>query len=164
MSLEDRVLSSLSFNGDPKQWEDFKSRFLAYATKRGYDELLTGEETVPITTYGKDGKKIPFDDPLKQRLIDLSKNAFADLTLVISTKTALGEQAATIVRSFKREKSDYPQGDVFGAWEALNRSYAQSGLAKAVDLIEKWDSFAMKSVDEHPMSVVARLEMLREEL
>ena len=60
-----------------------------------------------------------------------------------------------------REKSEYPNGDPNGAWDALNQTYSLAGCKS--DLSQAWEEFKMQC-GEHPESVVARLWSLMIEL
>ena len=154
----------ITFSGNQKDWEVFKTKFLSLASKKGYEELLTGEEKVPETTYdATTGKKVAFTDKDDLDTIALSKTAFSDLLLAMNAKHPLGKVAFDIVKANKIAKSKYPQGDVCAAWAALDKAYCRTGATKQFGLGEQWDEFSM-SKNEHPISVLARLTSLQSEL
>ena len=45
------------FSGVAADWRAFKLRFLTWATKKGYEEILTGEEDIPKRTYDASGRR-----------------------------------------------------------------------------------------------------------
>ena len=137
------------FNGEKKDWEVFKMRFETLAAKKGYEDILTGIETVPKMQYDTaTGKKIPFTDATEKDLYKLSITAYSDLLLAMNTKTTGGKEAFGIIKSFKEAGSDYPQGDVQGAWEALDKAYSRSGSANQFELSEQWDGLQMQKAEK----------------
>ena len=84
----------ITFSGNQKDWEVFKTKFLSLVSKKGYEELLTGEEKVPETMYDTTtGKKIAFTNKADLDAIALSKMAFSDLLLAMNAKHPLGKVA-----------------------------------------------------------------------
>ena len=87
------------FNGEKDEWPTFKARFMALATKKEYDEILTGEVVVPITTYDGNGRRNAPADDVAERLLKLSKTAYSDLLNIIQPKTEKGRRAFDMVDS-----------------------------------------------------------------
>ena len=127
-----------------KDWEPFKARFLAYATNKKCFDVLTDKLVMPkVKCNANAGDAIVFNDEEKNAF-ELGTKAHNDLLLSMNqSKSSTGNATFAIVNSFKnqRDKSECPNGDPKGAWDALNRTHSLAGHKS--DLSQAWEKFKM---------------------
>ena len=93
----DETIKLISFSGKTDQWEFWEMKFLARASRKGYKEVLTMDETkIPVeTATSTDADK---------KIIKWNETAYEDLVLSMDTEKKAGRVAFKIIKTCKTTK------------------------------------------------------------
>jgi hypothetical protein len=145
------------FSGKKDEWDNWKEFFLIKASMKGYEEILTGEETTPETHNPRNGKKKTLT-PEDQEIADKNRKGFGELILSIDHSNPHGKIAFAIVKNSKTE--GMPNGDLHLVYCRLKKKFEPSTTPQLMQLTK---TFHSKVLGKHqdPDTYITEMESLR---
>ena len=136
-TLQETSIRLLKFNGNPKDYHEWATKFMEIARERWYKKVLTGEEKAPDDAI--EDEKLTDKEKRKR---DANNTAFTQL-LMSCGKTAFDfiENAMT---------TSLPEGDAGLAWSRLKNKYAPSNKKNKMKKLAEFSACLMEHPTEDP--------------
>ena len=150
-------------SGKKEDFADYwKAKFLARASCRGFQELLTWckPEEVPKDDTILDATQA--DEKEKIRIRYLNKEAFEELILSIDTSTYAGKFSIRVIKECKT--NDYPNGNATKAWKRFCDKYIDKSSPTLINIKRKFAKSRLKKNTKDPEEWIMELEELRDRL
>ena len=141
----------IKFNGNSDRYNEWAIKFMALASIKNYETVLTGDETPPDdkTRYGT----LSTDE---KRLRKANRIAYSQLLL------SCDEEACPYVRD--AVTSELPKGNAHEAWKNLQEKFAPSEMADKVDKLGEFTKCILLEPSEDPDKWMRRLDLIVREL
>jgi hypothetical protein len=151
------------FSGKENEWDDWSFGFLSRAAVYGYQHLLTGRikiPTMPIEADDQDSTVGQVDKDRNKAVYALNCKAWGHL--VTSLKIGTCSTAISIVRSYYNT-TDYPDGNVYDAFQALEKHYTIHLVATIQKRLGEFYDKKLKK-GQNPSVYITEMENLREKI
>jgi hypothetical protein len=152
------------FSGKETDWDDWSFGFSLRAAVYGYQHLLTGRIKIPSMTQieaAEQDANIGKDVKDKNKAI-YALNCKAWGHLVTSLKIGACSTAISIVRLYYKT-DDYPDGNVYDAFQALEKHYTIHSVATIQKLLGDFFDKKLKK-GQSPSIYIAAMENLRDKI
>ena len=150
------ITSKLPLFSTKKDWVQWSEIFLARAKRKGYKNLLVGEETV-IPKSGQDKYT-----ESEQKIIGLNEQAYGDLISAMDMKKEGGKVAFNLIRATKT--SEYKEGNVKLAWKNLENKYNPKTAPCLTKIHREFFGSKLGSKRNDPDTWITHLEELRTQM
>ena len=155
----ERTIKVIVFSGKKEDFADYwEDKFLALASHRGFQELLTGCKPEEVPKYSTILDATQADEKKQIRITDLNKEAFEELILLIDTSTAAGKFSFSIIKGCKTK--DYLNGNTPKAWKRLCDKYIDKSAPTLINIKRKFAKSRLKKNTKDPKEWITELEEL----
>ena len=155
-----KTVHVIKFNGKASNWDAWNEKFGAKATRRGYKNLLLGNEVVP--TQSEYDQVVTDSDTATIKLGQLNEEAYKDLILSINTTMKQGRVAFSLVKNSKT--TQYLEGNCKLTWDRLTTMDAPKTAPSLLKLKKKFASSILEDLDRNPDEFITELEGLRSDM
>jgi len=150
MSTEEKM-RVVNFNGNGENWWIWRGKFLAIATKKGWNDILTGTSQVPKNDEVLDEN----NTNEKEKILIRAKNKalYAELMLSQDNQVAFDivDEATT---------DALPDGDLALAWKNLKEKYEGTSLTELIALKKEYYLSKLMKLNNDPDVWISTLEKL----
>lgn len=98
-------------------------------------------------------------DKAKAKIFDRATRAYDELILSLDHLSSSGRVAFSLVKS--RCSSDYPNGNIFVAWQSLSKQFEPQTITELTTLEQKFYKSELTSCESNPDVWFAQLENMR---
>jgi gag-polypeptide of LTR copia-type len=153
----DTSIRVIIFSGKREDWETWSEKFFVKASIRGYEGVLSGEESVPETHDDK-GVKVTTLTAAQKEIVEANKRGYGDLILSIDCTTSAGKVAFAMIKGSKTTKN--PGGLLRTAYLRLKQKYEPNTTPQLMQLTRDFHSKTMKP-NQDPDVFITDLEALK---
>ena len=153
-------LRALRFEGGRNGFWLWKNRFIGYAERKGYDDLLVEDPNNIFTNIAADGTVTAVTDlsPDDKAKYEMHLQALSDLKMVMESHVDF-----TLVLQ-TQDMPRYPKGNIAAAWaELLDRYEPTTDIGRA-NLLREMHQVVAMPVSKDPEALVSEVLWLRRDL